>query len=78
MNIRAIVDRVIDGDTLWVRVRVRLPESAPELGTAAGAAAAGELKAALHKGRRVQLVTHTVDGYGRIVAHLQDDTAEFS
>jgi endonuclease YncB( thermonuclease family) len=73
MNPRAVVDRVIDGDTLWVRLRVRLNTNAPELGTVEGDAARDQLKRILHKGRRVQLVQQSVDDYGRIVAHLVDD-----
>lgn len=73
MNARAVVDRVIDGDTLWVRMRVRLAKSAPEPGTPDGEAATAQTKSVLWRGRRVQLVTHSVDDYGRIVGHLVDD-----
>jgi endonuclease YncB( thermonuclease family) len=73
MNTRAVVDRVIDGDTLWVRLRVRLAKSAPEPGTPEGDAATERARRALWKGRRVQIVTHSVDDYGRIIGHLVDD-----
>ena len=73
MNPRAVVDRVIDGDTLWVRLRVRLNTNAPELGTVEGDAARDELKRILHKGRRVQVVQQSVDRYGRIIGRLIDD-----
>lgn len=76
MNARAVVDRVIDGDTLWVRVRVRLNSNAPELGTVEGDAARDELKRILYKGRRLQLVTQSVDRYGRIIARVVDDDFE--
>jgi endonuclease YncB( thermonuclease family) len=74
MNIRAVVDRVIDGDTLWLRVRLRLNTNAPELGTVEGDAARDELKRILHRGRRVQVVQQATDGYGRIVGRLIDDS----
>lgn len=64
---------MIDGDTLWVRLRVRLAKSAPEPGTPEGDAATERAKRALWKGRRVQIVTHSVDDYGRIIGHLVED-----
>ena len=73
MNIRAVVDRVIDGDTLWLRMRVRLNTSAPELGTPEGDAAFTDLRKALKRGRRVQIVLQTVDQFGRVVGYLRPD-----
>lgn len=64
------VIRVIDGDTIVLAVRVRLPQNAPELSTAAGIAARARLAGWLHRGDRVSLNVHATDSYGRIVADV--------
>lgn len=62
------VVRVIDGDTMWVRVRIRTRASAEPATTAAGAAQTAELKKRFPKGTTVNFDTRLVDSYGRILA----------
>jgi endonuclease YncB( thermonuclease family) len=76
MQIRGVITRVIDGDTVWVRVRVRLLDSAPELGTAAGEQAHVSLARRWPPGARVQVRQVATDGYGRIVGTLAEDHTE--
>ena len=64
-----VIDRVIDGDTLWVKVRVRLRKSSPDSGTA-GAAATKRAQASYRPGKRHLLKAYAVDEYGRIVGEL--------
>lgn len=64
------VDRVIDGDTVVVRIRVRTRGSAAELGTAAGREAAAKARANFPRGAEVSLRIHYVDAWGRPVAEL--------
>lgn len=64
----AIADRVIDGDTLWIRIRVRTRKSQPELGTRQGDAAAREAKARWPKGTALLVEGFAADEYGRLVA----------
>ena len=74
MNIRGHVIRVVDGDTLWVRVRVRLAStSTPELGSREGGIAHEALRRRWPTGEAVQLIASGVDGYGRIIADLVPD-----
>lgn len=75
MNVRAKVVRVVDGDTVWVRVRVRLTKSAPDVGIDAVHATA-ELQKQLPFGTAVQIIMQAIDKYGRIVGRLIDDPVE--
>jgi len=70
MRALAKIMRVVDGDTIWLRVRVRLATSAPELGTPAGDAAAEALARQHPPGQDVALNIHSVDKYGRMVVDL--------
>ncbi|MEO8297726.1 MAG: thermonuclease family protein [Burkholderiales bacterium] len=78
MALDAIVIRVSDGDTLWLRtapgkrpLRVRLQGiDAPELCQPGGTEARAALEA-LALGRRVQLRSGPPDRYGRPLVHLQ-------
>lgn len=72
MNARAVVVRVIDGDTIWIRLRVRLRQSAPDTGQAA-VDATNALERRFPQGKRVQVVIGAVDEYGRIVGDLVPD-----
>jgi len=67
------VDRVIDGDTAWIRVRVRLTRSAPDRGPDA-VVATSALRAKWPRGSRVQLSINAVDSYGRVIGDLYPDT----
>ena len=73
MNIRGAVVRAVDGDTVWVRVRVRLPRSTPELRSPGGLEALGATTRRFPTGRRVSILFHSVDDYGRIVGELVAD-----
>jgi len=66
----AVVDRVIDGDTVWLRVRTRTRGSAPELTQQAGLRAKERLQKELPKGTEVEVRVAYVDNYGRPVANL--------
>ena len=77
MNARGVVVRVIDGDTVWVRVRVRLRRSAPDTGIEA-LRATSELEDRLPKGKRIQIAVGSVDGYGRIIADIIPDTSSLA
>lgn len=66
----ATLMRVVDGDTVICQIRVRLRASAPELGTAQGNAAAARLRHDLRNRRRLSLMVHAVDDYGRAVASI--------
>lgn len=68
--IRAKVDRVIDGDTMWVRVRVRTQTSAPGARARGGAAATAELAKRFPRGADLSLIVLAVDQFGRIVARV--------
>jgi endonuclease YncB( thermonuclease family) len=72
VNARGIVVRVIDGDTVWVRLRVRLRRSAPDTGPEA-VAAADRLDRQFPPGTRVELLLNAIDDYGRIVGDLVED-----
>ncbi len=74
MNARAVIERVIDGDTIWVRVRIRMRTSAPELRSVGGGTAKAKLEQRFKRGDRVQIHIDTVDAYGRIVGGLSADT----
>lgn len=76
MKPRAIVVRVIDGDTLWVRLRVRLQTSAPELTAPGGHAAKEAIMRKYPQGYRAVLNIESVDGYGRLIASLSPDRTE--
>lgn len=76
----AIVERVIDGDTIdvhvdlgfdiWHSVRLRLSDlDTPEVGTPEGKAAKTYVKDAL-EGECVTIVTHKTDKYGRYLAEV--------
>jgi len=76
MNPRAVIDRVIDGDTIWVRMRVRLPQDAPERSESGGTEATTRLKKKWMKGKRIQLSMRAVDDYGRVVADIIPDASK--
>jgi endonuclease YncB( thermonuclease family) len=61
------VDRVIDGDTIWLRVRWRTTSSAPGARAKGGAEATDALKKRFPRGREVRVRVLTADVYGRIV-----------
>jgi len=73
MNIRGAVIRAVDGDTLWVRIRVRLPQSTPELHAAGGLEALGRTARRFPVGRRVQVRIHAIDDFGRIIGDVITD-----
>jgi endonuclease YncB( thermonuclease family) len=73
---RAVVDRVIDGDTMWIRCRVRTRNSAPPASTPEGAAATSALKAKWRKGDRIEVAPIIVDQYGRILATITTAAAD--
>jgi endonuclease YncB( thermonuclease family) len=75
MNIRGRVLRVVDGDTVWLRVRVRLASrSAPGIATHEGSIAAEALRRELPPGSEVQVIgMKGIDRYGRIVGDLAPD-----
>lgn len=66
----AVVSRVIDGDTVWVRVRIRTRRSAPPSSTQAGAQAAAALRAELPIGADIWISPIAVDTYGRIIGTI--------
>jgi endonuclease YncB( thermonuclease family) len=66
-----VVDRVIDGDTMWIRVRIRTRTSAAPSSTAPGAAAEAALKALYPRGTRVWVSPIITDQWGRVVATLE-------
>jgi len=79
---RGFVERVVDGDTVilrldlgfrcWVQdVRVRLLEVfAPELRTGGGEAAKAKLEELLPVGASVLLHSHALDRYGRSLGYI--------
>jgi endonuclease YncB( thermonuclease family) len=67
-----VIDRVIDGDTIWVRVRIRTRSSAPPVSTEEGKKDKQALSKRFPKGRRVTVDPIVTDQYGRIVATLTD------
>jgi len=66
----AKIVRVVDGDTMWVRMRIRLHTNAPELRDAGGQEALDRLKRRFPPGKDVALRIHSTDIYGRIVAEV--------
>jgi endonuclease YncB( thermonuclease family) len=74
MDFAGRILRVIDGDTVWIRVRVRTLQSAPPLSTAPGVDAQRRLKHRLPRGAHVTIASHMVDRYGRVVGtiHLNE------
>ncbi len=78
---RAEVVRIVDGDTLEVtldlgwklyhRVKVRLLESAPELGSAEGDAAKVALEQKFPAGTLVDVISKRLDKYGRTLGELR-------
>ena len=68
--LEARVDRVIDGDTIWVRVRFRTRSSAPEPGAAGAEQATSALKKANPRGRKLLIDVLTIDAYGRILGTI--------
>ncbi len=66
----AVVERVIDGDTMWIRLRLRTRANAPELARQGGPAAAAALSRAYPRGRAVTVTLHAADAYGRAVGSL--------
>jgi len=75
MNVRGVIVRVIDGDTIWVRVRVRLRTSAPDHGVEA-LRATEITKRRFPRGRRVQLSIGATDQFGRFIADILPDTSQ--
>jgi endonuclease YncB( thermonuclease family) len=71
MNPRVKVLRVVDGDTVWVRLRVRLPASSPELRDVGGVEAAQRLQKTWRSGRDAEMVIHAVDSFGRVIGELK-------
>ena len=71
--IRGVVVRVIDGDTVWIRVRVRLLRSTEELHTFAGEQAHVIAARRWPPGTRVMVSPQTIDTYGRILGELEHD-----
>lgn len=63
----ATVERLIDGDTLTLRVRARLRESAPEIGAPGGAEALERLRDRFPFGQPVEVEVVGVDAYARPV-----------
>lgn len=70
---RGKVIRAIDGDTLWVRVRVRLRKSAPPATTQPGREAEQATARRWPEGADVTFDPHIIDDYGRFVSTLTDD-----
>jgi endonuclease YncB( thermonuclease family) len=66
----AVVDRVIDGDTIWMRVRIRTRASAPSAGTAEGKAETEALKKLYPRGQKVWIEPITTDQFGRVIATI--------
>lgn len=66
----AVAERVIDGDTVWLRIRVRTRKSTPSNATEDGKAATYALKRLLPRGRKVWVEPITTDQFGRIVATI--------
>lgn len=64
------VERVIDGDTLWVRVRMRLRSSSPPESTEVGAAETRALAAAYPRGTDIVVQPIVTDQYGRPVVTI--------
>ena len=64
------VERVIDGDTLWIRFRVRTRKNAPELTQPGGVEAQRSLAARLPRGSTITAEIVFVDSYGRLVAKV--------
>lgn len=69
-TIEGKVVRVIDGDTLWVRIRVRSQSSAPPANTPQGQAATRSMRRKWRPGQRIDLDPRAADIYGRLVARL--------
>lgn len=70
----ATVDHVIDGDTLYLRVRCRTRNSAPELNSAAGVTAKAALEKNYPQRSAVAVTIVAVDSYGRPVVTLAKDS----
>lgn len=66
----AVAERVIDGDTVWVRVKIRTRTSSPPISTEDGKADADALKKRYPKGTRLMIEPITVDQFGRIVGTI--------
>lgn len=76
-QIEGTVERVIDGDTMVVRIRVRVRgPNAPELTTQAGKIDAAKLTAKWPAATRVLLTPAAIDVYGRMVADVDRDTRQ--
>lgn len=71
---QAVVDRVIDGDTLWIRVRLRTRSSAPETGEAGGPEATAALKKQYRKGQKITVSPIITDEFGRIIGTIDAKT----
>lgn len=72
MLLRGAVVRVVDGDTVWIRVRVRTLKSTPDSGPAA-IAATEDLQRRFPVGARCQIGINAIDPYGRILGNLFPD-----
>ena len=70
MKTDARVIRALDGDTLWIRLRVRLRKNQPELGTPAGERAFDRTQRRFPPGKRLLLRLGVADAYGRLVTDL--------
>ena len=66
----ASVDRVIDGDTLWIRVRLRTRSSAPPASSVSGAAATAAMKRLYPQGKDIIVTPIITDQYGRIIGTI--------
>lgn len=66
----AKVDRVIDGDTIWARIRIRTRQSAPPAGTEDGKQATAALKKALPVGTDIEVAPIITDQFGRVLATI--------
>jgi endonuclease YncB( thermonuclease family) len=67
----AKVDRVIDGDTVWVRVRIRTRDSSPGGSSKAGQEATAALARTLRRGADIEVAPIVTDQYGRIVGTIR-------
>jgi len=70
---RAKVVRAIDGDTLWLRVRVRLRTSSPGASAKGGPEATARTAARYQEGADVTFDPRIVDSYGRFISTLTPD-----
>ena len=76
-QIAATVERVIDGDTIVVRLRVRVRgPNAAELKTREGQVQAAKLTAKWPSGTRLLLRPAAIDPFQRMVADVDRDTRQ--